>query len=172
MSQILKKYLTVFLTLTTVVWSLGPIAPLSPINEAQASAGDITVYTVNGGANNISAFTMNAGTGALTAIAPGTFATGGGSAPDALAITPAGTFLYSVNQDTGAVRGFSIDATTGALTSLNPAYSVGSSPTQVAITPSGSFLYVALSGFRLMSASRCFAALSTSLLSTCNPVRR
>jgi DNA-binding beta-propeller fold protein YncE len=91
-----------------------------------------------GALNSVSMYTINGTTGALTSI--GTIATG--TAPDSVAVDPAGKFAYVANFGSADVSMYTIDATTGALASIGT-IAAGLGPVSVAVDPAGKFAYVA-----------------------------
>jgi 6-phosphogluconolactonase len=102
------------------------------------------LYVANPGQNenDISLFTI-ASNGVLTEVPPRTAVTPLGSAPQLLAMDPAGGFLYVANVESNNISVFSIDSGSGALTPVTGSpFSIGLSPMNMQLTPSGSFLYV------------------------------
>ena len=63
-------------------------------------------------------YAINATEGQLTALSTPTVATG--SAPQSIAVNPAGTFAYVPNNGSGTVSMYAINATTGQLTAPAP----------------------------------------------------
>jgi len=89
--------------------------------------------------SSISQYSINQTTGALTAMATATVATGTQSYN--LAIDPTGRFLYSSNFGANTVTQFSINQSTGALTYGSVINSNGF-PEEIAVDPTGRFVYV------------------------------
>lgn len=94
---------------------------------------------------SISAYSIDPATGALTQVSGSPFATE--TAPQSIAVNPAGTFVYAVEPYRDNVYAFSIDRTTGALTPIaGSPFSVGNNPQFIVINPAGTFAYVTNSG--------------------------
>jgi YVTN family beta-propeller protein len=93
---------------------------------------------IAGGSSSVSMFTINSTTGALTSIGM----VAAGTAPDSVAVDPAGKFAYVMNWYSNDISMYSIDATTGVLTSIGT-ISAGAGPVSVAVDPAGKFAYVA-----------------------------
>jgi 6-phosphogluconolactonase (cycloisomerase 2 family) len=65
-----------------------------------------------------------------------------GSAPNAIAVNPAGTFLYASDGGTASVDVFSVTAGVVAYVTATPTGVTGSAPTNVAVDPTGKYLLV------------------------------
>ncbi|HLW83251.1 MAG TPA: beta-propeller fold lactonase family protein [Candidatus Acidoferrales bacterium] len=98
-------------------------------SDAPGSAGNISMYTINGT------------TGALTSI--GTIPAG--TDPTSVAEDPTGKFAYVTNSTSNNVSMYTINATTGALTSIG-VVAAGTGCSSVAVDPTGKFAYVTNSG--------------------------
>jgi 6-phosphogluconolactonase len=97
----------------------------------------VTGANVVGFPYNVAMYTVDATTGALTSIGSIT----AGTAPDFVAVDPAGKFAYVTNYGSNDVSMYTINATTGALTSMGT-IAAGTDPVAVAVDPAGKFAYV------------------------------
>lgn len=111
---------------------------------------------MNAGSDTISQYSRDPRTGALTALSPGTLATGG--VPRSIAVAPDGTSAYVANTgDTEgletAVSQYARNPKTGALTALSPAnVQAGFNPRFVTVSGDGRSVYVASYGSEAVSA--------------------
>lgn len=85
---------------------------------------------------------------------PATFATGAGSSPRGVTVTPNRQFLYVANSGSNTIAAFSIGAG-GVLTPTSPATfpTSGSLARGIAVSPNGQFLYAANAARTLFLAS-------------------
>ena len=133
---------------------------VNPVGVA-IDGGNHFLFVANQGSNNVSVFSIGSNA-SLTAA--GTFDTGitpvGGSSPatpNALAVTPSGSFLYVANQGQNTVTAFAVTAGTGALTRVGGSpvaatFPAGTAPSGLTIDTGGKYLYVANSGSNNVSA--------------------
>jgi 6-phosphogluconolactonase (cycloisomerase 2 family) len=122
-----------------------PAGPVKgPVGLVTAATPTPFIYVANSAGNDVYQYSISLSGGGLTSIPNGHVAAG--TAPQWVAVTPAGTFAYATNFGTnttaGSISQYTIDSTTGALTANTP-------PTVTAsiLHPSGavatdSFLYV------------------------------
>jgi YVTN family beta-propeller protein len=101
----------------------------------------VTGANVVGFPYNVAMYTVDATTGALTSVGAIT----AGTAPDFVAVDPAGKFAYVTNYGSNDVSMYTINATIGVLTSMGT-IAAGTDPVSVAVDPAGKFAYVTNSG--------------------------
>jgi DNA-binding beta-propeller fold protein YncE len=100
-------------------------------------------YVANSG-GGVSAYTINTTTGALITVAGSPF--GAGTTPNAVTVSPNGSFVYVANGG-GGVSAYTITAGTGVLTPVaGSPFAAGTTPSGVTIEPNGQFAYVANGG--------------------------
>ena len=126
---------------------------LTPLEKIAAGGRSISVavdpsgmfaYVVNkseppGSAGNISMYTIDGGTGALASMATVT----AGTDPVSIAVDRAGKFAYVTNSGSNDVSMYAING--GHLSSIGTV-AAGTKPVSVAVDPAGQFAYVANSG--------------------------
>lgn len=109
-------------------------AQISPVARPEYA------YAVDQNANAVFGYRVGA-TGALTPLAPPSFAAGSG--PNGVAIDPTGHFIYVANLFANTVSGYQI-ASNGSLTPVpGSPFATGSGPGWVTVDPTGRFVYVA-----------------------------
>jgi 6-phosphogluconolactonase len=132
------------------------------------------LYATNGNVANLSAYSINQTTGALTALATPTYATGNG--PLFSTWDPTGTYMYIANDGDGTVTGYTL-GTAGALGSATTTTVTGSTALfSLAVSPNGSTLYVldagettgALYGFTLTAGAPSATPIAGSPYTTGN----
>jgi 6-phosphogluconolactonase len=136
-----------------------PATGVNPVALA-IDIGNHFLFVANQGSNNVSVFSIGSN---ATLTSAGTVDTGttplGGSAsatPNAVAVTPSGSFLYVANQGQNTVTAFAVNSGTGALTPVGGRaaanFPAGTAPSGLTIDPSGKYLFVANSGSNNVSA--------------------
>jgi DNA-binding beta-propeller fold protein YncE len=113
-----------------------------------ASASAYSVYVANTGSESISQFTADSTTGLLTPKSPATVATGAGTFPNEIALTPDGKNLYVTSQVSQSVVMFDVDPA-GSLSLKSPTSSVPlppGDPTGIVVSPDGASAYVSVDG--------------------------
>jgi YVTN family beta-propeller protein len=126
----------------------------SPSSMVIASSG--LGYIADSQDNTISRVKIDTSSGALSEVLPRT--TVAGSAPSAMVMDSASSFLYVANLGSNDVEAYSVDSD-GALTFASSA-SVGSSPSGLVLSSSGNLLFVAVPN---LSAIYVFAVSSGSV---------
>jgi len=147
----------------------GNFAYVANWSDPPGSAGDVSMYTINGSNGDLTsigliaagtdpasvvvdptgkfAYVTNSGSISMYAInATGTLTSIGTiAAGSSIAIHRSGKFAYVTNSGSNNVSMYTINATTGALLSIGT-IAAGLSPSSIAIQPTGKFAYVTNSG--------------------------